>query len=128
MTLIERDGNPRPESLADAASWERKGAPQFHHPHVFLPGLRRIMQQSYPDLLARILDAGVRELLFVDLGPDRLNRRCIRAACYTTTCVGSLKPTFCCLRTTPCRAQAPAVASRVGGHRENRLRSGPSSA
>ena len=37
VTLIERDGNPRPESLADAASWERKGAPQFHHPHV--PGL-----------------------------------------------------------------------------------------
>ena len=69
VTLIERDNSARPENLADAASWERKGAPQFHHPHVFLPGLRKILRESYPDLLDLILDSGVSESLFLALGP-----------------------------------------------------------
>ncbi|MGH9138054.1 MAG: FAD-dependent oxidoreductase [Acidimicrobiales bacterium] len=61
VVLLERDDTPMPERLEDAAEWDRQGAPQFHHSHVFLPRLRAILRERFPDVRQALLDAGVPE-------------------------------------------------------------------
>ena len=44
VTLIERDDTPMPADPEAAFSWDRKGAPQVQHPHVFLGLARTILR------------------------------------------------------------------------------------
>jgi 2-polyprenyl-6-methoxyphenol hydroxylase-like FAD-dependent oxidoreductase len=61
VVVLERDGTPMPERLEDAAAWDRQGAPQFHHSHIFLPRSRAILRDRLPDVYQALLEAGVPE-------------------------------------------------------------------
>lgn len=61
VIVLERDSTPLPERVKDAAAWERKGAPQFHHSHVFLPRCRKILHDRFPDVYRALLEAGAPE-------------------------------------------------------------------
>ncbi len=67
VTILERDP-PAPEGGADEAfeAWNRRGVGHLRHSHAFLARLREILVKEHPDLLKELVDAGVRELPFVD--------------------------------------------------------------
>jgi 2-polyprenyl-6-methoxyphenol hydroxylase-like FAD-dependent oxidoreductase len=60
VTLVERDDTPMP-SGAEAAfdEWDRRGAPQVRHPHVFLGLARTILRDRFPDVLQSLTDLGI---------------------------------------------------------------------
>lgn len=60
VTLVERDDTPMPDSAEAAFAWDRKGAPQVRHPHVFLGLARVILRDRFPDVLQALSDMGVR--------------------------------------------------------------------
>ncbi len=61
VLVLERDDRPAPLDLDGAAEWERQGAPQFHHSHVFMPRFRRLLVERFPDVHRDLLDAGAPE-------------------------------------------------------------------
>lgn len=61
VTVLERDATPMPERFEDAFAWERQGAPQFHHSHAFMPRLRSILRDNYPDVYEALVRNGVPE-------------------------------------------------------------------
>ena len=73
VTLIERDAAP-PDESADQAffDWDRRGVGQLRHSHAFLARLRILIKDHHPALLQQLLDAGCREIRFVDMLPDAL--------------------------------------------------------
>jgi 2-polyprenyl-6-methoxyphenol hydroxylase-like FAD-dependent oxidoreductase len=60
VTLVERDDTPMPAD-AEAAfdEWDRRGAPQVRHPHVFLGLARTILRDRFPDVLGALADLGI---------------------------------------------------------------------
>src|SRR5580693_5726712 len=73
ITILERD-QPPPVGDADEAfaTWNRRGVGQQRHSHAFLARLRGLIKQHHPALLQQLLDAGCREIRFVDMLPDAL--------------------------------------------------------
>lgn len=73
VTLLERDAAP-PDESADQAffDWNRRGVGHLRHSHAFLARLRNLIKANHPALLARLLDAGCREIGFADMLPDAL--------------------------------------------------------
>ncbi len=73
VTLIDRDpatpeGNPE-----DAfQSWERRGATQLRHSHVFLGRLTTLLRTRYPQLMQELQDSGARIFGFADGLPPTL--------------------------------------------------------
>lgn len=68
VTLLERDATPLPDSPADAfEGWDRRGAPQVRHSHVFLARLRNLLRDRAPDVLEALLEAGAEELPIANL-------------------------------------------------------------
>lgn len=63
VEIFERDAPP-PADLADVQGWPRPGAPQSHHPHVYLGLFRRLLRENLPDVLQDMHDHGVDELPF----------------------------------------------------------------
>ncbi|MFJ2767232.1 FAD-dependent oxidoreductase [Streptomyces sp. NPDC087300] len=61
VDLVERDGPP-PESLGDIQEWQRPGAPQVRHPHMFLGLFRHLLHTRLPDVHADLLAHGVDEV------------------------------------------------------------------
>ena len=59
VTLIERDDTPMPADPEAAFSWDRKGAPQVQHPHVFLGLARTILRDRFPDVQQALSDLGI---------------------------------------------------------------------
>src|SRR5690349_23824171 len=59
VTLVERDDGPMPVIVEDAFEWDRRGAPQVRHPHVFLGLARTILRDRFPDVLAALTDLGI---------------------------------------------------------------------
>lgn len=73
VTVIERDPAPPDLSIDDVfARWERKGATQLRHSHVFLGRLCSILRQQHPALLAELKAAGAREIPFSETLPSPL--------------------------------------------------------
>jgi len=73
VTLLERDREPETADAADAfGRWERRGAPQVRHSHIFLGRLRNFLRDRYPDVLAALVRAGARELRATDRPPQPL--------------------------------------------------------
>ena len=62
VDVIERDDTPMPDNVEAAFAWDRRGAPQVRHTHGFPALIRRILRDRFPDVLAALLDAGVREV------------------------------------------------------------------
>ena len=67
VVLLERDPTPA-DGDADAAflDWNRRGVGHLRHSHAFLARLRLIIRDEHPELLAELLEAGCRDLSFVD--------------------------------------------------------------
>ncbi len=59
VTLVERDDTPMPADPESAFEWDRRGAPQVQHPHVFLGLARTILRDRFPDVLQAMTDAGI---------------------------------------------------------------------
>ena len=76
LTILDRDPAPPSGSAEDAfASWERRGATQLRHSHVFLGRLTTLIRERYPDLLEELLRSGVRIFRFEDSLPPALRAR-----------------------------------------------------
>jgi 2-polyprenyl-6-methoxyphenol hydroxylase-like FAD-dependent oxidoreductase len=73
VVIIDRDPPPPEGSAEDAfATWERRGATQLRHSHVFLGRLTTLIRERYPELLKELLDAGARVFNFADGLPPGL--------------------------------------------------------
>ncbi len=73
VTVIERDAAPPPLSIDEVfAQWERKGATQLRHSHVFLGRLCSILRAEHPELLSALKEAGAREIPFSESLPSTL--------------------------------------------------------
>jgi 2-polyprenyl-6-methoxyphenol hydroxylase-like FAD-dependent oxidoreductase len=59
VTLVERDDTPMPPDPEAAFEWDRRGAPQVQHPHVFLGLARTILRDRFPDVLQAMTDLGI---------------------------------------------------------------------
>jgi 2-polyprenyl-6-methoxyphenol hydroxylase-like FAD-dependent oxidoreductase len=76
VTLIDRDPAPPSGSAEEAfAHWQRKGATQLRHSHVFLGRLTTLIRERYPELLKELLDSGARIFNFADGLPLALKER-----------------------------------------------------
>jgi len=76
ITLVDRDPPPPQGSAEDAFShWERRGATQLRHSHVFLGRLTTLIRERYPELLKELLDSGARIFTFADGLPPALKGR-----------------------------------------------------
>ena len=61
VTVLDRDPPPPDASPEEAFyTWERRGATQLRHSHVFLGRLTTLIRERYPDLMEELLDAGAR--------------------------------------------------------------------
>jgi 2-polyprenyl-6-methoxyphenol hydroxylase-like FAD-dependent oxidoreductase len=60
VTLVERDDGPMPDNVEDAFEWDRRGAPQVRHPHVFLGLAQTILRDHFPDVFRALSDLGVK--------------------------------------------------------------------
>src|SRR5689334_15614658 len=70
VVVLERDERTDvPIAEAAFASWERPSVPQFRHSHAFLARLRLVLLAHMPDVLERLRDAGVREILLDETVP-----------------------------------------------------------
>jgi len=67
VTLVERDDGPMPDNVEDAFEWDRRGAPQVRHPHVFLGLAQTILRDHFPDVFRTLSDLGVEP---APLGPQ----------------------------------------------------------
>jgi 2-polyprenyl-6-methoxyphenol hydroxylase-like FAD-dependent oxidoreductase len=76
ITILDRDSAPPSGSAEEAfASWDRRGATQLRHSHVFLGRLTTLLRERYPDLLDELLKSGVRIFRFEDGLPPALRAR-----------------------------------------------------
>jgi flavin-dependent dehydrogenase len=62
VVVVERDDTPMPADVEGAFAWDRRGAPQVRHTHGFPALIRVTLRDHFPDVLAALLDAGVREV------------------------------------------------------------------
>lgn len=76
VTLVDRD-HAAPSGDAEEAfqNWERRGATQLRHSHVFLGRLTTLIRQRHPQLLRELLDSGARIFTFEDGLPPPLRLR-----------------------------------------------------
>jgi 2-polyprenyl-6-methoxyphenol hydroxylase-like FAD-dependent oxidoreductase len=67
ITVLDRDPPPPEGSMNDVfTNWQRPGATQLRHSHVFLARIHNLLRERYPELLAELMAAGARELKFRD--------------------------------------------------------------
>jgi 2-polyprenyl-6-methoxyphenol hydroxylase-like FAD-dependent oxidoreductase len=76
VTILDRDPPPPNASPEEAFhTWERRGATQLRHSHVFLGRLTTLIRERYPVLMEELLDAGARIFNFEHgLSPVLRNR------------------------------------------------------
>ncbi|MBN9568331.1 MAG: FAD-dependent oxidoreductase [Alphaproteobacteria bacterium] len=67
VTILDRDPPPPDGSPEDVfATWERRGATQLRHSHVFLGRLTTLIRTRYPALMDELFREGARVLCFKD--------------------------------------------------------------
>ncbi len=66
VTVLERDPEPLPDTLAEAASWDRPTVPQTHHAHSMLALGRNVLARRLPDVLGDLLDMGAGDFPLAD--------------------------------------------------------------
>jgi 2-polyprenyl-6-methoxyphenol hydroxylase-like FAD-dependent oxidoreductase len=67
ILVLDRDPPPPTGTMNEIfATWERPGATQLRHSHVFLARIHNLLRDRYPELLAQLTAAGARELRFRD--------------------------------------------------------------
>src|SRR3974390_3859739 len=68
VEVIERDPSPPyggPNEIFE--KWDRKGATQLRQSHAFHARIVQFLRARHPELLRRLVDAGVHEVRFVDV-------------------------------------------------------------
>jgi 2-polyprenyl-6-methoxyphenol hydroxylase-like FAD-dependent oxidoreductase len=76
VTILDRDPPPPDASPEEAFhTWERRGATQLRHSHVFLGRLTTLIRERYPVLMEELLAAGARTFNFKDGLPPALRDR-----------------------------------------------------
>ncbi|HTW32978.1 MAG TPA: hypothetical protein VMD53_00060 [Rhizomicrobium sp.] len=76
VTILDRDPPPPDASPEEAFhTWERRGATQLRHSHVFLGRLTTLIRERYPVLMEELLAAGARIFNFKDGLPPALRDR-----------------------------------------------------
>ncbi|HKD21198.1 MAG TPA: hypothetical protein VKB71_04260, partial [Rhizomicrobium sp.] len=79
VTLVDRDPPPPDASPEEAfLTWERRGATQLRHSHVFLGRLTTLIRQRYPQLMEELLAAGARIFTFEEGLPPPLRGQYVR--------------------------------------------------
>ena len=73
VSLVERDDTPMPPDPEAAFHWDRSGAPQVRHPHVFLGLARTILRDRFPDVQRALADLGIEPAPIGNDGPTRLD-------------------------------------------------------
>jgi 2-polyprenyl-6-methoxyphenol hydroxylase-like FAD-dependent oxidoreductase len=73
VTVLERDATPLPEGPDEAFLWDRRGAPQVRHSHMFLARLRNELRDRYPDVREALLAAGATELTVAEMLPEGMD-------------------------------------------------------
>lgn len=73
VTVLERDATPLPEGPSEAFWWDRRGAPQVRHSHMFLARLRNVLRDGYPDVREALLAAGATELTVTAMIPEGMD-------------------------------------------------------
>ncbi len=74
--VLERDpAPPTGVTPADSMAWLRAGVPQSRHPHFFMGRLRLLLERHYPDLVARLFEAGAGENALPDYLHPAFRRR-----------------------------------------------------
>jgi 2-polyprenyl-6-methoxyphenol hydroxylase-like FAD-dependent oxidoreductase len=73
ITIVDRD-HAAPDGDAEDAflHWERRGATQLRHSHVFLGRLTTLIRNRHPELLKELLESGARLFTFEDGLPPSL--------------------------------------------------------
>lgn len=67
VVVLDRDPPPPDTSPEEAFyDWDRKGATQLRHSHVFLGRLVKLIRERHPRLWSELLAAGAREFTFED--------------------------------------------------------------
>ncbi|HUO93981.1 MAG TPA: hypothetical protein VMU22_13720 [Rhizomicrobium sp.] len=80
VTVLDRDPPPPDASPEEAFhTWERRGATQLRHSHVFLGRLTTLIRERYPALMGELLEAGARIFNFKDALPPALRDRYVPA-------------------------------------------------
>jgi 2-polyprenyl-6-methoxyphenol hydroxylase-like FAD-dependent oxidoreductase len=80
ITVVDRDPPPPDGSPEDAfLTWERRGATQLRHSHVFLGRLTTLIRERYPALMDELLAAGARIFRFEEGLPPPLRRHYVPA-------------------------------------------------
>jgi 2-polyprenyl-6-methoxyphenol hydroxylase-like FAD-dependent oxidoreductase len=59
VRLVERDDTPMPPDAEAAFDWNRTGAPQVRHPHVFLGLASTLLRDRFGDVYRALADLGV---------------------------------------------------------------------
>jgi 2-polyprenyl-6-methoxyphenol hydroxylase-like FAD-dependent oxidoreductase len=73
ITLVDRDPPPPAGDAEEAfVHWERRGATQLRHSHVFLGRLTTLIRARYPGLLQELVNSGARIFGFEDGLPPTL--------------------------------------------------------
>jgi hypothetical protein len=62
VDVLEQDRTPAPRGRREAGGWYRDSVPQAGQGHVFSPHCYRLLADELPDVLARLLELGAREL------------------------------------------------------------------
>jgi 2-polyprenyl-6-methoxyphenol hydroxylase-like FAD-dependent oxidoreductase len=73
VTVLERDATRMPATPQEAFWWDRKGAPQVRHSHMFLARLRNVLRDGYPDVREALLEAGATELSISEMIPEGMD-------------------------------------------------------
>lgn len=74
VTVLDRDSAPPDASPEEAFhTWERRGATQLRHSHVFLGRLTTLIRDRYPALLEELLREGARLFSYQDALPPSLH-------------------------------------------------------
>jgi 2-polyprenyl-6-methoxyphenol hydroxylase-like FAD-dependent oxidoreductase len=72
ITLLDRDPPPSTDMETAFEAWDRKGATQLRHSHVFLGCLVSLIRKKHPQLHRMLLRAGAREVGFAESLPLQL--------------------------------------------------------
>ncbi len=62
VDIVEQDPLDSDASWEAAFTWNRKGAPQFHQSHAFIPRGRKVLRETLPDVYDTLMEAGATNL------------------------------------------------------------------
>lgn len=95
VTLVERDPLPLDDGPEGAwAAWPRPSVPQTGHSHNFFARIRSELRDEMPDVLDRLMAAGVEELRIADHAPAGIRDQLDAGACADLVALTARRAVF----------------------------------